>query len=141
MHWEDYSTLGSVKVTYVRHNSGIRKRNKRGILVSGIEDEGKISIGWALCKESHHEDVWGDLIEGDVFNAIDGFDIAESRALLNDRMEKYIPEGRNEPVFDLIHDVIPQSIHADMRKFIDRAELYYKDAEFTNVAEYIYNAM
>lgn len=139
MSWEDYSILESEKVTYVRYTGGKRKRNKRGVLVSGIYGS-KVCVGWSLCK-ANYESKWGDFIEeGDVFDKYRGFEIAEDRALKNDRLEKYTPIRQGDDVlFDLIDDIIPQSIHADMRKFIDRAKLYYKDVEFTEVAEYIYN--
>lgn len=133
--WDDYSVLGSVKVTYVRHGSGKRRNNRKGVLVSGINKEGKVCVGWSLCNES----------EGDVFDKFNGFDKAEDRALLNDRYEKYLPledfdDGLSDeeyPLFDLVDDIIPQSIHYDLGRFIDRAKLYYKDADFTDAAEYM----
>ena len=132
--WEDYSLLNNVKVAYIRHNSENRYRDKRGILVSGIDDYGKVCIGWSLCNES----------EGDVFDKYRGFEIAEARAHNNDRLEKYLPDYNEEddecidPVFDLVDDIIPQSIHSDLGKFVDRAKLYYKDAEFADAVEYMH---
>jgi hypothetical protein len=136
--WNEYSILDSVKVTYVRHAGGKRKRNKRGVLVSGINEDGKVCVGWSLCK-GDHDDGWEDVIEGDWFDKYRGFEIAEARAIANDRLEKYITFADHTPAFDLIDDIIPQSIHGDLRKFMDRTKLYYKDAEFTEAAEYIYD--
>lgn len=77
---------------YIRTNKGRRK----GILVSGKDSEGLVSIGWSLCSKQ------------------DKFDL--NKAYL-------IAEGRMDRGLDL--DKVPHSISKNVDQFIDRCKRYY----------------
>ena len=118
--WQEISDLKSVRVEYIRRNSGV----KRGMLVAGIHPSTKeVCIGWSLC------------YAGDEFDKYKAFNIAEGRAWENDRMSKYAND--DESIFSLL-EIIPFTVLDALPGFIARMERYYhKNNVFSDVVEYL----
>jgi len=121
--WQDYTILESPIVQYIRD----RKNNKKGILISGIFED-KVCFGWSVCNSL------------DEFDIDKGFQIAEGRAIGNERMEKYIPYGDipevDGPAIEIL-DIIPYTVMSELTNFMERVNSYYKTNEKSDVIIYL----
>lgn len=120
--WKYIIDLENPMVQYIRD----KKRNKKGVLVAGLNKENKVCFGWSVCN-----------MKEDEFDFYEAFKRAQGRAYKNDRYEKkyksFTEEG--DVTFDL---PIPVSIKKDVYWFIDRVFKYYKNNEKMEVVESLY---
>jgi len=95
----EYIRKGTFNPNRKPENKGryIGNREKRGVLIAKVCEEDTVRIGWSLC----------NIRAGDRFNKV-GLDIAINRATARPTE-------------------IPQSIRTQYKKFVERAEKYYKD--------------
>jgi len=103
------------KVMYIRRNDG----TKKGVMVATVEDK-KVHIGFSLCCKS------------DSFDQELGKAIAFKRApKFDDRVARHVTlkqkKSRNVLVSQVISELVPDSIHNDVKEFSRRCVKYYKD--------------
>jgi hypothetical protein len=101
-------------VDILKYHTRSSRRNKKGIIVAKVNyDKKKVSIGWSLCNTT----------EGDVFDKIRGIQIAIGR------MEDNTFKLHDLVVDEFLYKHIPQSMHDDMLKVIDRCKRMLKSSK------------
>jgi len=121
MWLDNVSDMDNILISYIRDN----KNQKIGMLISGINKykNNNVCIGWSLCNKQ------------DQFDKYIGFDIAQGRTYLNDRIyENHVDENFN------IFEFIPKTVIKNLPKFLIKIYKYYKKEELSNLTSFLLNS-
>jgi hypothetical protein len=109
-------------IKYIRNN----KNQKIGVLLARYDEEKEeVCLGWALCCKKD--------LNLNNYDRYFGLNLALDRTYLNDRYTSYTK------TYDWLfnYKTIPSSIHKDLKQFIKRIKVYYKDKKFSKfITEY-----
>ena len=123
MLWKERFVIDKPMLSYIKDRNG----EKKGVLLAGVH-RGEVCFGWSLCKTSNNHDK-GDT---DVFNRDKGvFEIAQGRALKNDRMYRDFKFERD----------IPLSVWDNVNRFTDRIDKYYKGMDNSNLLAEVFTCV
>jgi len=115
MLWKERFIIDNPMISYINGTNG----EKKGVLLAGVH-KNEVCFGWSLCKTSNNY----DKKDTDVFDRDKGvFEIAQGRALKNDRMYYNFKFERD----------IPLSVWDNVEKFTDRIDKYYKRTDYSNL--------